>query len=98
MMVRDGITIKEALELMRCEHVNRLPVVDADGVLQGILSIKEVVASPEKRRGRKDARPFLSLIDEGKGRSARRAHPGPVGFDEKGRSPLERVFSDGQDD
>ena len=50
MKVTDVITIKDALELMRREQVLRLPIVNTDGVLQGILSINDVVLDSEKGR------------------------------------------------
>ena len=50
MNVPDVMTIKDALNLMRREQVLRLPVINADGVLQGILSITEVVLDSERER------------------------------------------------
>ena len=41
MNVPDVMTIKDALNLMLREQVLRLPVINADGALQGILSITE---------------------------------------------------------
>jgi CBS domain-containing protein len=48
MKVHDVMTIKDAPQLMRREQVLRLPVVNADGVLQGILSINDVVLDSER--------------------------------------------------
>ena len=50
MNVPDVMTIKDAHNVMRREL--RLPVVNADGVLQGILSITEVVLDSEKGSGK----------------------------------------------
>jgi len=44
--------LKAALKTMREEKVRRLPVVDGDGVLQGILSINDVVLHAEEARGK----------------------------------------------
>jgi len=41
------MTLKDALMLMRREQVLRLPVVNANGVFQGILSINDVVLNSE---------------------------------------------------
>ena len=47
MRVPDVMTLKDALMLMRREQVLRLPVVNANGVFQGILSINDVVLNSE---------------------------------------------------
>ncbi|MCI0660185.1 MAG: CBS domain-containing protein [Acidobacteria bacterium] len=44
--------IKSALKNMRHEKVRRLPVVNDDGLLQGILSINDVVLRAEESRGK----------------------------------------------
>lgn len=45
--------IHAALKMMRKDKVRRLPVVSDDGVLQGILSMNDVVLHAEKANGRK---------------------------------------------
>ena len=47
--------IQDALELMRREQVRRLPVVNSDGVLQGILSINDVVLRSKKGKSKDDS-------------------------------------------
>ena len=47
-------TVKTALELMRTHKIRRLPVVDAEGKLQGVLSINDVVLVATDVKG-KDA-------------------------------------------
>jgi len=50
--VRPGDDIRAALEAMRSERVRRLPVVSPDGVLQGIISINDIVMAAGKSTGR----------------------------------------------
>ena len=45
--------IKDALETMQSAQLRRLPVVDNDGRLHGILSINDVVLHSAKGRGKK---------------------------------------------
>ena len=77
MKVDDAMTIQDALKLMRREQVLRMPVVNADGVLQGILSIKDLVQDSEM-----GAIPSVQT---------------PPAFDERGYSPIERVFNEPED-
>lgn len=77
-----SVSPKDALELMRCEQVHRLPVVNSDGVLQGILSSNDVMLHPDRRRG-------TTLVPP---------EEAPPAFDEKGRSPVERVFNGQEED
>jgi CBS domain-containing protein len=44
--------IKAALKTMRHEKVHRIPVVNGDGMLQGIISMNDVVLRAEEARGR----------------------------------------------
>jgi CBS domain-containing protein len=41
---RDEDEIEEALEKMQCHQVRRLPVLDRDGALVGVLSIDDILA------------------------------------------------------
>ena len=45
--------IKDALETMQSAQLRRLPVVDDDGVLQGILSINDVILNSRKGKSKK---------------------------------------------
>ena len=98
MKVRDVMTIKDALELMRREQVHRMPVVNPDGVLQGILSINDVVLHSEKGSGenKEIGQTFFTPAEQTKGSYT---HPAaseetPPAFDERGYSPIERVFNE----
>jgi CBS domain-containing protein len=44
--------IKVALKTMRHEKIHRMPVVNDDGMLQGIISMNDVVLRAEEARGR----------------------------------------------
>jgi CBS domain-containing protein len=44
-------TIPEALEMMKHFKVRRLPVVDAHGYLQGVLSISDLARATETKKG-----------------------------------------------
>lgn len=46
-------SIKEALETMQSAQLRRLPVVDDDGVLHGVLSINDVVLHSRKGQSKK---------------------------------------------
>ena len=98
MKVPDVMTIKDALELMRREQLLRLPVVNADGVFQGILSINDVVLDSEQRRGknRENLQTFLMLVEQLKGgyQVIAPSEETPFPFDENGYSPIERVFNE----
>ena len=98
MKVRDVMTIKDALELMRREQVHRLPVVNPDGVLQGILSINDVVLHSEKGRSKnkENVQTLFALVEQMKGSYTLLApsEETPLAFDEKGYSPVERVFNE----
>ena len=98
MKVSDVMTIKDALKLMRREQVLRLPVVNADGVFQGLLSINDVVLDSEKETSRKNqsAETFFTLVEQVKEgyTLVTSSEETPLAFDEKGYSPLERVFNE----
>ncbi len=50
--------VQKALETMRTRHVRRLPVVERDGTLRGLLSISDVVfAAGRDERGRPGVTP-----------------------------------------
>jgi CBS domain-containing protein len=53
--------IQTALDIMRRHQVRRLPVVDEDGVLEGIISVNDLILRAGEAKGA--ARPELSLID-----------------------------------
>jgi predicted transcriptional regulator len=44
--------IHTALKTMRHERVRRLPVINREGVLQGILSLNDIVLRAEEEKGR----------------------------------------------
>ena len=100
MRVTDVMTIKDALNLMRREQVLRLPVVNADGVLQGILSINDVVPDSEKGRGKETGQTFFTLVEQvTQGYTfLTPANETPRAFDEKGYSPVERVFNKAEEE
>ena len=53
--------VHTALKVMRHEKIHRLPVVNEDGILQGILSMNDVVNRAEESRGKRE--PKLSYED-----------------------------------
>ena len=53
--------IRDALKIMRAERVRRLPVINTYGVLEGILSLNDVVLRAQEAKGRKA--PDLSYED-----------------------------------
>ena len=101
MNVPDVITIKDALNLMRREQVLRLPVINSDGVLQGILSITEVVLDSEKRTGKnkENFQTFCTLVEQATGgyMFSVPSEETPAAFDEKGYSPVERMFNESEE-
>ncbi|MCE9594616.1 MAG: CBS domain-containing protein [Planctomycetes bacterium] len=62
--VAAGDDVEDALELMRTHQVRRLPVVDAEGRVEGILSLSDVclaVAKDEGPKPRKLVRAFAAI-------------------------------------
>ena len=53
--------VHDALKTMRQERIHRLPVVDAEGKLRGILSMNDVVLKAEEAKDKKT--PDLSYAD-----------------------------------
>ncbi len=49
--VRPDEDIENALDLMRDERIRRLPVVDEDGKIQGVLSINDLILNAKPRSG-----------------------------------------------
>jgi CBS domain-containing protein len=45
--------IHAALKTMRHEKIRRLPIINRDGVLQGILSLNDIALRSEEERGRR---------------------------------------------
>ena len=91
------MTLKDALMLMRREQVLRLPVVNANGVFQGILSINDVVLDSETggANDKEKVQTFLTVDDIKAGYTLLApSEETPPAFDEKGFSPVERVFNE----
>ena len=53
--------VRDALKIMKAEKVRRLPVISANGILEGIVSMNDIVRHAEDARGRK--MPELSYED-----------------------------------
>jgi len=100
--VPDVMTIKDALELMRRAQVLRLPVVNADGVFEGILSINDVVLDAIQGEGKnkENVQSFLTLVEQVKGGYTLlvSSEQTPPAFDENGYSPVERIFNESAED
>jgi CBS domain-containing protein len=95
------MTLKDALMLMRREQVLRLPVVNANGVFQGILSINDVVLNSETggANDKEKVQTFLTVDDVKAGYTLLApSEETPPAFDEKGFSPVERVFNEPDED
>jgi len=96
------MTLKDALMLMRREQVLRLPVVNANGVFQGILSINDVVLNSETggANDKEKVQTFFTVVDDIKAGYTLPApsEETPPAFDEKGVSPVERVFNEPDED
>ena len=59
--IRPDQDVKEALHLMEKEKVRRLPVVDEDGTVLGMLSMNDLILVADERRGR--AAPALTSAE-----------------------------------
>jgi len=70
--------IQTAMDLMERERIRRLPVVDDDGILQGILSMNDLVLAAGEHRGR--SAPELSLEDAMRALKGICAHRALVGI------------------
>ncbi len=70
--------VHTALDIMKREKVRRLPVVDEDGILQGMLSINDLVLNAEETKGKKA--PELSYEDVMRTLKAISAHRVLVGI------------------
>lgn len=68
--------VHQALETMQEHKVRRLPVVDLEGQLKGVLSMNDVTLHAEEQAGRKT--PELSFSDVMKTYKVVCAHPIPV--------------------
>lgn len=55
-------TAAHALKLMRQNHVRRLPVTDKEGVLEGILSLNDLVLAAGEAKGQKLASPSYEEV------------------------------------
>jgi CBS domain-containing protein len=85
------MTLKDALMLMRREQVLRLPVVNANGVFQGILSINDVVLNSETggANDKEKVQTFLTVDDIKAGYTLLApSEETPPAFDEKGLALL----------
>lgn len=103
MNVHDLMTIKDAIELMRRKQLHRLPVVNPDGALQGILSINEVVLHSSAEGGgenNKEVQTVSALVKQTEESCSliSSSEATPPAFDKRGYSPLERVLNEHEGD
>ncbi len=70
--------IHTAMDIMRRQQVRRLPVVDEDGVLQGIISMNDLILHAGETKG--TAHPDLSIIEVMRTLKAIHAHRVLVGL------------------
>lgn len=56
--------IHDALKLMKQERIHRLPVVDTDEKLHGILSMNDVVLEAKEAKGKKESTPTYDDVVE----------------------------------
>ena len=54
-------TVRAVLSIMAMHHVRRLPVMDAEGRLQGVISLDDIVCAPQ-RRGMPDAEVIVEAL------------------------------------
>jgi CBS domain-containing protein len=69
--------VHAAMDIMKREQVRRLPVVDEEGVLQGVVSMNDFILLAEERTGGKT--PAISCQDVARTLKAISAHRIPVG-------------------
>ena len=74
--VKPDDDVRKALELMQEHKVRRLPVLNADGELKGMLSMNDLVLRAEEPNGKK--KPRLSFQDVMKTYKAICEHPVPM--------------------
>ena len=68
--------VRDALKLMKEERVHRLPVVDADGTLRGLISLNDIVLEAKEAKGRKTAAlTYADVVDTYKAICTHRALP-----------------------
>lgn len=53
--------VKDALQIMKRERIRRLPVVDSNGILEGIVAMNDFVLHAEEPKGKRE--PDLSYRD-----------------------------------
>jgi CBS domain-containing protein len=70
--------VHTALDIMRREKIRRLPVIDEDGILQGMLSMNDLILAAGEHRGR--SAPELSSEDVIRTMKAISAHRVLVGI------------------
>ena len=63
-----------AMDMMKREQVRRLPVVDEEGILQGVISMNDFILAAKETKA-----PAISLQDVAKALKAISAHRIPVG-------------------
>lgn len=67
--------VEQALQTMREHKIRRLPVLNLDGELQGILSMNDIVMKAKARNGKK---PVIDYVDVVKTYQAICEHPLPM--------------------
>jgi CBS domain-containing protein len=70
--------ISTALNIMRRHQVRRLPIVDEDGILKGIITVNDLILHAGEVKG--TASPDLSIIDVMRTLKAIHAHRALVGL------------------
>jgi CBS-domain-containing membrane protein len=54
--------VEQALQTMRQHKVRRLPVLNLEGELQGILSLNDIVLKAKERNGKKPQIPYAEVV------------------------------------
>ena len=70
--------VHTALDIMKREKIRRLPVIDEDGIFQGILSMNDLILASDEHNGR--SAPELSYKDVIRTMKAISAHRVLVGL------------------